>query len=200
VTPVCGDAWVDVGETCDDGASNGVNGCCDAACALIDSDADGICSVLDNCPDVANPDQTNVCDGVEPFAIDYLRLYVEKQPLKDDGKLVLKAALGCPSAATITDVPSFRLRDVNNYDYDVTDLVCVQRNTTRLRCRRPDKGGEIKIVTTKKGTNLRAKLTTWGSGGRTSAYTVSFTDQQGLTRTAFIQSCAYGPKLVDCTP
>ena len=106
-----------------------------------------------------------------------------------------------PVGATITDVPSFRLRDVNQYDYDVTDLVCVQRNTHVLRCRRPDKGGEIKIVTTKKGTNLRAKLTHMGiGGGGHPPYTVSFTDQQGLPRTSFAGTCEYKlNKYADCT-
>ncbi len=87
--PMCGDGFVDLPETCDppngltcaldctaivcgDGAVEGAEECdppdgvtCDASCMDIpcnDDDGDGLCSTTDNCPSVANPDQTDT-DG-----------------------------------------------------------------------------------------------------------------------------------------
>src|SRR5262249_28889259 len=40
---------VSAGESCDDGAGNGNDGCCSASCALLDGDGDGICDALDLC-------------------------------------------------------------------------------------------------------------------------------------------------------
>ncbi len=86
---ICGDGFVDLPEGCDppngttcaddctpivcgDGVVEGVEECdppdgvtCDPACLTIacdDSDGDGFCSSTDNCPTVANPDQTDT-DG-----------------------------------------------------------------------------------------------------------------------------------------
>ena len=59
----------------------------------------------------------------------------------------------------------------------------------------------LKIVTTKKGTKLLAKITHIGIGaGGHPPYFVSFTDQQALTRTAYVQTCEFTSRLADCTP
>jgi hypothetical protein len=59
----CGNGVVDAGETCDHGtAGNGVDGCCSAACHLVDADGDGVCDVFDDCPTTADPAQADV-DG-----------------------------------------------------------------------------------------------------------------------------------------
>ena len=49
--PDCGDGVVQAGcgEACDDGAGNGVDGCCSATCALVDGDGDGLCDTVDPC-------------------------------------------------------------------------------------------------------------------------------------------------------
>ena len=87
--PVCGDGFVDAPEACDppngttcnpfcraivcgDGVVEGAEECdppdaitCDGACVAIpciDTDLDGVCLPIDNCPDDANPDQTDT-DG-----------------------------------------------------------------------------------------------------------------------------------------
>jgi hypothetical protein len=86
---ICGDGFTDAPESCDppngvtcaadcspivcgDGAVEGVEECdppdgltCDPSCVAIpcvDDDGDGLCGPADNCPDVANPDQTDT-DG-----------------------------------------------------------------------------------------------------------------------------------------
>jgi hypothetical protein len=46
---VCGDTAVDPGEHCDHGAANGADGCCTAACLLLDQDFDGLCDASDGC-------------------------------------------------------------------------------------------------------------------------------------------------------
>ncbi len=47
----CGDGTIDgaCGETCDDGAGNGVNQCCSATCGIVDTDSDTLCDADDPC-------------------------------------------------------------------------------------------------------------------------------------------------------
>ena len=47
----CGDGVIDgaCGETCDDGAGNGVNQCCSATCGVVDTDGDTLCDADDPC-------------------------------------------------------------------------------------------------------------------------------------------------------
>jgi hypothetical protein len=49
--PACGDGVVQgaCGETCDAGAANGANGCCSAACGIVDGDGDALCDAVDPC-------------------------------------------------------------------------------------------------------------------------------------------------------
>ncbi len=58
----CGNGTPDPGESCDDGAANGSNGCCSVVCQRIDADADGVCDANDRCPTVVDPAQTDT-DG-----------------------------------------------------------------------------------------------------------------------------------------
>lgn len=61
---LCGDGTTDPpDETCDSGDLNGLDGCCQTTCAVIDGDADLTCNANDNCPSAANPDQHNA-DGL----------------------------------------------------------------------------------------------------------------------------------------
>ena len=58
-----------VGTACDDGDACTANDTYDANCNCIgtmeDTDADGICDAIDNCPNIANPDQTDTNnDGI----------------------------------------------------------------------------------------------------------------------------------------
>src|SRR5262249_9218224 len=51
VHATCGDQILDPGEQCDAGAANGYDGCCSAACQLVDEAYDGTCDALGPCPD-----------------------------------------------------------------------------------------------------------------------------------------------------
>ena len=58
--PVCGDSMVEAGEeTCDDGASNGTYGSCNAMCAGVLECGDGIV----NGPEECEPPGTATCDA-----------------------------------------------------------------------------------------------------------------------------------------
>ena len=48
-TAACGNGILEINESCDDGDSNGRDGCCTTNCQLVDSDRDGICDSLDGC-------------------------------------------------------------------------------------------------------------------------------------------------------
>ena len=58
----CGDGIVDAGcgETCDEGAQNGVGGCCSISCSIIDGDADGRCDRDDECTSGATISRTKL--------------------------------------------------------------------------------------------------------------------------------------------
>ena len=62
--PVCGNALIEAGESCDDGNLVDGDGC-SATCRLEDSDGDGLLDPDDNCPAMANPDQADTdLDGI----------------------------------------------------------------------------------------------------------------------------------------
>lgn len=66
----CGDTFVDPGEQCDDGADNGTDLCCSVTCQRIDADSDGVCDRDDNCPNSANPSQSDLDGDVVGDACD----------------------------------------------------------------------------------------------------------------------------------
>lgn len=103
----CGDAVVDPGEHCDHGAVNGTDGCCTAACLLVDRDFDGVCDAKDGCDNYALTarikEPSVQVDGIgTPPGDDVLklrgRITVRNTPAIDPGAQGMRL--------TITDQPS----------------------------------------------------------------------------------------------
>lgn len=202
---VCGDAIRDPGEQCDDGAANGMNQCCDATCMTVDPDGDGLCSGDDNCPNDFNPDQTNVCDYVEPFTLIRAEIVPPRHP--DDSKIAVVGTLAGPGATTINALPSFRIVVADDYDRTVSDLACIRNNPRTVKCKSPDKAVQVQITTTaSKGTALKAKLKRAAVPAAPPAVivgpiTVSLTDGAAVTRTATGATCMYkNPAKLICVP
>ena len=60
--PFCGDAVVDSAEECDDGDDDSEDGCDECVAIDLDLDGDGVPNVVDNCPGLANADQSDLDD------------------------------------------------------------------------------------------------------------------------------------------
>ena len=104
-TPACGDGIVQAacGETCDHGASNGGDQCCDGSCLLVDGDADTICDRDEPCTvggTVAKPKIALVLLGAPvgderlTFAQEVTLASPLLNPLVDGGRFVLQGAHG----------------------------------------------------------------------------------------------------------
>lgn len=50
---VCGNGIIEDFEACDDGTTNGTDGCCSATCTIVDANPNGICDSLERCQDTA---------------------------------------------------------------------------------------------------------------------------------------------------
>lgn len=193
---ICGDDIRDPGEPCDLGALNSAQ-CCDA-CTLVDPDADGLCSALDDCPDDANPDQIDVCGGIEAFAATRIRLSGVNRGV-GKGKVAVSATLSGLGATTIDAVPLLDVHDASGFDLVVSDLGCTRKKGV-LKCKTPDRHGTLKIATTSKGTKLTAKFSRLGIPPLVAPLVVSFTDQASLRRAAAAPTCATQGSTVTCTP
>jgi hypothetical protein len=87
LTPdVCGNGVIDAGESCDDAAGNGANGCCNSLCRPQDTDGDTVCDADDVCPAVSDDQSDTDLDGVGD-ACDLCRTLVAGQPTWSKAKL-----------------------------------------------------------------------------------------------------------------
>jgi hypothetical protein len=166
----CGDGDVDPGEQCDPGVDapgdccradcqrepNGVTcgpapvcggpntcqaGVCSVGSGGLDSDGDGVIDCLDNCPDVANQNQSDVdgdrigdvcdpndCDVAHPFCLNVTKLLMKgassagqggRASIKGD--FVVASAVGFDPSAGLT----IRVKERLETDYEMTAPVCV---------------------------------------------------------------------------
>jgi hypothetical protein len=145
VSPTCGDGIVDPGEECDLGAANGA-GCCTSGCLLIDMDGDGVCDPLDNCPTVANPDQSDLDgDGIGDVC-DQSPLTLASGVVAGTGRMLTVTG----SYAGFFAIPTrIGVHDGGSLELDTSQLAVwtgKQCTTTahRIRCRSADRS--LKLV------------------------------------------------------
>jgi hypothetical protein len=93
IAAVCGDGVIDPVELCDDGAGNGVDGCCSTSCSFIDADADSLCDALDPCPSPAS------------LVLDDVRLKITR-PLGPPGSQTLRFRASLPLPAGVAIDPA----------------------------------------------------------------------------------------------
>jgi hypothetical protein len=88
VFTLCGNGALDAGETCDAGSANGSDGCCSAACTLIDADGDGVCDRDDTCPTDVDPGQEDADGDGLGDACDLCRTLVPGQTMWIEPRLL----------------------------------------------------------------------------------------------------------------
>lgn len=177
---VCGNAIRDPGEQCDDGALNGVDGCCDASCAFVD------------------PNQVGPCGGDGSFVLTQTRLSANGK-VPDTSRVAVKGMVTGPGVDTIGAVTSFRV-DYETGGVFVGTFTCTRKNRV-LTCDGANKQWQLKLSTSARGTKLGFKMKQAGlPRPLIGPVTVAFVDDQSIARTASAGVCTTTSTLLRCTP
>jgi cysteine-rich repeat protein len=177
---ICGNGIRDPGEQCDDGAQNGVDGCCDASCTFVD------------------PNRVELCGGDGSFALTRVKL-TQTGKVPDTSRILVKAALTGPGVDAIGGVTEFRVGYGGN-ETIVNAFTCMRKNTT-LFCDGFNELWQLKLTTSKRGTKLAFKMKqALLPRPLLGPVTVSFVDGLGIRRAAALASCRASETALRCAP
>ncbi len=123
----------------------------------LDPDGDGVCSSTDNCPTVANADQSDVdgdsigdvCDPVDgALAVSQLRLRADTSTSRDNGSITLDANLGSPGfPVTAPQGVGLRVEDSFSVRADVAWAAsdCATATSGAISCRLANPPSRVRI-------------------------------------------------------